>query len=93
MRAARICSRDQRGPLGDGLVTVFTPVGLDEDAVDVFEVHDAGLVADGFNERTQAQVAGAAQETFTRADDGETRGRIKCRFQRVKTTFESIGLR
>ena len=24
-------------------------MGLNEDAVDLFEVHDAGLVADGFN--------------------------------------------
>ena len=44
-------------------------MGLDEDAVDLFEVHDAGLVADGFDERTQAQVAGAAQESFAGADD------------------------
>ena len=44
-------------------------MGLDEDAVDLFEVHDAGLVADGFDERAQAQVAGAAQESFAGADD------------------------
>ena len=52
-----------------GLVTVFSPVGLDEDAVDLFEVHDAGLVAHGFDERAQAEVAGAAQEAFAGADD------------------------
>jgi hypothetical protein len=39
-------------------------VGLDEDAVDLFEVHDAGLVADGFNEGTQTQIAGPAQQPF-----------------------------
>src|ERR1022692_5329395 len=46
-RAARICSRDHRGPCtrlcGDGLVTVFSPVGLDENAIDLFKVHDAGV--------------------------------------------------
>ena len=52
-----------------GLVTVFPPMGLDEHAVDLFEVHDAGLVADGFDERAQAQVAGAAQQAFAGADD------------------------
>ena len=30
--------------LSDGLVTVFPPMGLDEHTVDLFEVHDAGLV-------------------------------------------------
>jgi hypothetical protein len=44
-------------------------VGLDEDAIDLFKVHDAGLVADGFDERAQAQIAGAAQETFAGTDD------------------------
>ena len=44
-------------------------MGLDEDAVDLFEVHDAGLVADGFDERAQTQVAGAAQQAFAGADD------------------------
>ena len=44
-------------------------MGLNEDAVDLFEVHDAGLVADGFNERTQAQIAGAVQEALAGGDD------------------------
>ncbi len=48
-------------------------MGLDEDTVDLFEVHDAGLVTHGFDERAQAQVAGAAQETFARADDERQR--------------------
>ena len=51
------------------MITVFSPVGLDEDAVDLFEVHDAGLVAHGFDERTQAEIAGAAQEAFAGTDD------------------------
>ena len=31
-------------------------MGLDEDAIDLFKVHDAGLVADGFDERAQTEV-------------------------------------
>jgi hypothetical protein len=54
-RAARICSRDHLVLL-NGLVTVFSPVGLDEDAIDLLEVHDTGLVADGFDERAQTEV-------------------------------------
>src|ERR1017187_6306311 len=68
-RAARICSRVQRVDLSEGLVTVFPPMGLDEDAVDLFEVYNAGLVADGFDERTQAQVAGPTQQSFAGTDN------------------------
>ena len=55
-RAALICSRVQRGDaaLDDWVVTVFSPVGLNEDAVDLFEIDDAGLIPDGFNERAEA---------------------------------------
>jgi len=35
----------------------------------VFEVDDAGLVADGLDEGAQAEVAGAAQQAFAGADD------------------------
>jgi len=53
-RVARICSRDHRGAgaglCREGLVTIFSPVGLDEDVVDLLEVDDAGLIADGFDE-------------------------------------------
>ena len=35
----------------------------------MFEVHDAGLVADRFDERAQTEVAGAAQQTFAGTDD------------------------
>lgn len=38
-----------------------------------FEIDDAGLVADGFNERTQTQVAGPAQESFAGANDERQR--------------------
>src|SRR5207245_10957440 len=70
-RAARICSRVQRGEgLGeDGGVTVFPPMRLNQDAVDLLEINDAGLVAHRFNEGAQAQVAGAAQKPFAGADD------------------------
>jgi hypothetical protein len=44
-------------------------MGLDEDAVDLFEVHDAGLVADRFDERTQAEIAAAAQQAFAGTDN------------------------
>ena len=44
-------------------------MGLDEHAVDLFEIHDAGLVADGLDERTQTQVTGAAKQSFTGAND------------------------
>lgn len=55
--------------LEDGVVTVFPPMGLDKHAVDLLEVHDASLVADRFDERTQAQVAGAAQESLAGTND------------------------
>ena len=48
---------------------VFSPVGLEQDAVDLFQIHDAGLVADGFQQRAEAEVAGATQEAFAATDD------------------------
>ena len=44
-------------------------MGLDEHAVDVFEIDDAGLVAHGFDEGAQAEVAGASQQALAGADD------------------------
>ena len=44
-------------------------VGLHEDAVDLFQIDDAFLVADGFEQGAQAEVLGAAQESFAGADD------------------------
>ena len=32
-----------------GQFAVFTPMELNEDLLDLFDVHDAGLVADGIN--------------------------------------------
>jgi hypothetical protein len=40
----RICSRVQWVLLQERLVTVFSPVGLNEDAIDLLEVHDAVLI-------------------------------------------------
>jgi hypothetical protein len=47
----------------------MAPMGLQQDAVDLFEVHDPDLVADGFDEGSQTEIAGAAQEAFAGADD------------------------
>ena len=44
-------------------------MGLNEHAVDLFEVDDAGLVADGFNQGAEAEIARAAQESLARAHD------------------------
>ena len=44
-------------------------MGLNEDAVDLFEVHNAGMVSDGFDEGSQAEIAGASQQTFAGTDD------------------------
>ena len=49
---------------------------LNKDAVDLFDIHDAGLVADSFFECAETQVAGATQETFAGAhDQGQRFGR------------------
>ena len=37
---------------------------FNENAVDLFEVYDAGLVPHGFDERAETQVAVAAQQPF-----------------------------
>jgi hypothetical protein len=44
-------------------------VRLNEDAVDLLEIDGAGLVADGFEQRAQAEVFGAAQEALAGAHD------------------------
>jgi hypothetical protein len=48
---------------------IFSPVRLQEDAVDLLEVDDASLVAHGLQERSQAQIAGATQEAIAGTDD------------------------
>ena len=69
MRAARICSRDQRLGLRERLVAVISPVGLNEDAVDLLEIDGADLVAHRFDQRAEAQIAGAPQQAFGGADE------------------------
>lgn len=41
---------DHRLKVSQWLVTVFPPVRLEENAVDLFKINDTGLVADGFDE-------------------------------------------
>lgn len=48
---------------------VFSPVGLNEDAVDLFEIDGAGLVPDGFDEGADGEVAGAAEDSVPGAHD------------------------
>jgi len=51
-------------------------MGLDEHPVDLFEIHDAGLVTHGLDERAETQVAGAAQQPFAGAhNEGQRFGR------------------
>ena len=42
---------------------------LNEHAIDLFEVDDAGLVANGFNQGAEAKIARAAQESLAGAND------------------------
>ena len=51
------------------MVTIISPMGLDEDAVDLFEIDGAGLVADSFDEGAHAQVARATQKAVTGTHD------------------------
>ena len=44
-------------------------MGLDEDAVDLLEIDGADLVAHRFDQRAEAQIAGAPQQAFGGADD------------------------
>jgi hypothetical protein len=59
-------------------------MGLDEHPVDLFEVHDARLITDGFNERAETEVAGAAQQAFAGTnDEGDRRLRQTARCNRL----------
>ena len=44
-------------------------MGLDEDAVDLLEINGADLVAHRFDQRAEAQIAGAPQQAFGGTDD------------------------
>ena len=48
---------------------IFSPVRLEEDTVDLFEVDGTSLVADALKERAQTEAASATQKAFARADD------------------------
>src|SRR5439155_10540354 len=67
--AARICSRVQRGDGlgGDGGVTVFLPMRLNEDAVDLLEIKDGGWVAHGFEGGVKAKMGLGWQSTIAGA--------------------------
>jgi hypothetical protein len=58
----------QRVDLSDGLVTVFPPMGLNQDAVDLFEVHNAGLVANDFDEGSQAEICRCGATNLPRSE-------------------------
>ena len=60
----RFLREEDRAQGWGGAVAVLAPVRLEEHAVDLLEIDDAGLVADGFDEGAQAEIAGAAQEMF-----------------------------
>ena len=69
-RALRICSCVHLLRVG---IVLLSPVGLHEDAVDLFEADFAFAVADGFQKRTDAEVAYAAQNAFGGAYDERER--------------------
>ena len=49
--------------------------GLNEHAVDLFEIDDAGLVAHGLDQGGEAEVSGPAQDSFAGSDD-QGQGRV-----------------
>ena len=53
--------------LRERLVAVISPLGLDEDTVDLLELDGADLVTHHFEQRTQAEIAGAAPEALAGA--------------------------
>src|SRR5271165_6347191 len=69
MRAARICSRVQRLVLREWFIAVISPMGLNEDPVDLLEIDGADLIAHGLDQRTEAEIAGAAQQALGGADN------------------------
>jgi hypothetical protein len=50
-------------------IGVVAPVGLEQDTVDLLEIDAFGLVAHGFEQTGQAQVAGPTQEAIGGADE------------------------
>lgn len=58
----------EEGRLGF-VLGVVTPVGLEEDGVDLFEIDGLGAVADGFDEGADAEVFDGSERTFGGADE------------------------
>ena len=48
---------------------MMSPVGLDEDAIDLFEVYFFDLIADRFQEGGKAKISDATQDSFRGTDD------------------------
>lgn len=67
---------------------VFAPMRLDEHAVDLFEIDNARLVADGLDEGGDAEIFCASQKAFAGAhDEGERFGG-----ERVVTESDAVHL-
>jgi hypothetical protein len=52
-------------------------VGLEQDAVDLFEIDDLDAVTDGLEQGADAEVASAAQDAFAGADNEIERFGVK----------------
>jgi hypothetical protein len=50
--------------LGVSPIVLLSPVGLEQDAIDLFEIDAFGLIADGFQETGKAKIADTTQEAF-----------------------------
>ena len=48
-------------------------MGLNEDPVDLLEIDGADLIAHGLDQRTEAEIAGAAQQAFAGTNDERQR--------------------
>ena len=48
---------------------MISPMRLNEDPIDLFEVNEFGLIADGFEQRADAEVFDSAEDAFGGADD------------------------
>jgi hypothetical protein len=52
-----------------GEVDLLAPVGLEEDAIDLFEVDGLGAIADRLEQGAETEVFGASEDALARADD------------------------
>ena len=64
-----------------GVVALFAPVRLQQDAIDLIEVDGLGAISDSLDEGAEAEVAYASQQALRRADDQRERlereGRVR----------------